>query len=232
MAPTGTPTVNLYDVHVNPSYIVREIDSKTVRNYVNMLKAGCVPPPVTVATINGVLTLLCGQHRRAAAMDFDIGLAYPAKFIEVSAAEAHWVAAQDNLANGLQLKPSDRREVVRRFIKAHKYRNAKGEYLSYREILICVNGIVSLGTLHNLVRSEFPRLARAMGGYHEIPRGTGGLNLAPTKRPDVYFREHIGQAQACVSSALDPLARQRCFEAVMALAKMIEASGPMDHPDY
>jgi hypothetical protein len=224
-------TVDLRDVHRNAAYIVRKAHQPTIASYRTMLKAGQTPPPLTIGRIDGVLTLLCGWHRLEAAAGHEISYAYPVVIVDCTAAEAHWIAAKDNLRHGLPLTRKDKREVFRRFIRAGMHRRASGRYLTYDEIVDALGGIAVKGSVHGWMKKMYPSIARAMGGYDEL-KGTRGPRDSAPPTPGQSVCEHLAQALTCVRGVSDPGQRYECHAAAQRLVHALAKAGPMLPPDF
>jgi hypothetical protein len=96
------------------------------------------------------------------------------------------------MEHGLPLKPKEVREAFRAFIRAKQHQKPRGQFKSYREMAAELGKPV--GTIHNWMRKDFPRIAEQLGGNEEF-KGVGGLPEVPTVAPQL----------AAASTALDEL---------------------------
>lgn len=143
------------DVVLDSSLQVRKQTSQsTVKRYAESMGEGCTFPPVTLASVDGVLLLLDGWHRIAAKQSLGEN-STEAVVTQMTYDEARWAAAKANLEHGLPLAASEVVNVFHVFIEAREYRRGY-TWLSYREI-----GTL-LGKSHTTIRywmeKYYPRL--------------------------------------------------------------------------
>lgn len=96
-------------------YRLTDIDEPTVDRYAADMTRGDVFPAVAVRDVRGKLSLIGGNHRRAAAVKAGIPT-LPAYVITCTAAQARQLAYEDNRTHGLPLKPSERATLSARLV--------------------------------------------------------------------------------------------------------------------
>lgn len=96
-------------------YRLTEVDEATVDRYAADMERGDVFPAVVVREVRGKLSLIGGNHRRAAADQAGIST-LPAYVVVCSAAQARQLAYEDNRTHGLPLKPSERATLGARLV--------------------------------------------------------------------------------------------------------------------
>ena len=169
-APAEPHAVCIADLLRDRRFQVRQrLDPGTVDRYAHVIAGGVEMPPVKVAVVAGVPVVVDGWHRIAAHERCGIPTV-SAVFVEATDNEARWLAAQANFAHGLPLKGRELRVAFRAFIGARKHlkpalrRGEAHSLLSYREIARELGGLVRHTTVRNWMQSDFPKIARRMGG--------------------------------------------------------------------
>lgn len=181
--------------------IREEIDWKLVEEYRRQMLAGAVFPPITVAPVDDMdlergFVLVDGWHRTKAAEA--IGQAFMEATVITGASpdEYRWIAAQNNMTHGKRLKPSERREVFKAYVKAGRHRKpGKKSHAvrvkSAREMSRELGGIISARTIPVWMRKDFPAIYRLMGEAVENVE-TGAEFGKPN--PDEYYAASTEQA--------------------------------------
>jgi hypothetical protein len=201
----------------------RKLDAAAVKRYAEMTRAGSKPPPIKVGRTKGVLYLLDGWHRMEAGaletLDGLDGLEVRVLLADMGRSEAAWVAAQANLAHGVQYKGRELHEVFKAFIKAKQHVRPDGRLLSYREIAPFI------GKPHTTIRTwmirYFPKVAAAMGG------GEQGNTEAEPAAPPTIEEEHKAAALGAlreVTQRLEVLTPEARWELVQQLDEAREAA--------
>lgn len=192
-APTTSPQrVAIDDLVAVPEFqIRRRTDPSTVARYAGLLRAGVILPPVKAGRIEGALVLIDGFHRVEAHRRAGVS-AIMAEIIPVSEREARWLAAEANMAHGLPLTRSERREAFKAFVQAGRHLDARRRLLSLREMARAC-GAGSHNTILSWLRKDFPRIARQLQG--ENPRGGGCRGVSVPSLSEI-AEESIRQAIA------------------------------------
>jgi len=158
--------LRITDIVRDPDYQVRQkLKDQAVAQYANAYASGQVLPPVKVALVDGLAILTDGWHRLAA-LD-RLGRATVLAQVEnMTEREARWRAAEANLTHGVQLTRPEHREVFRAFVRSGRHREGS-RFKSYREIASELGGLRAHTTLRLWMRSDFPKVYRAMAGEDE-----------------------------------------------------------------
>lgn len=172
---TETQTANLSRVFNDPELQTRDKTYRmTVDKYADAIRRGEPLPPVMVVpvvtwdgkakrlVITGDFLLLDGWHRTEAFRDTGL---------ETVEARVRWdlagankatlrdAAAGENTKNGRPLNAHEKRERLRAFIEAGRWRvrdGRKWRAMSYREIASELNGVLSKSTVQRIVVAEYP----------------------------------------------------------------------------
>ncbi|NGM20409.1 ParB N-terminal domain-containing protein [Roseomonas stagni] len=222
--------LDIADLHRDPRNQIRHGTNRAVVDrYATALRAGVELPPVRVAMIEGVPTLVDGWHRVAAHQAIG-ATSVPAVIVQATAREARWLAAEANLAHGLPLKPREVRDAFRAFIRARKHRTAASARqpsgrLSYRDIAKALGGLVTHQTVSNWMHKDFPDIALEYGG--EV--GTPAEAPSPDD-PEAAFasaaHDAIRQAVAAARGVHDPDRRGAIIEAAEAALRELHEAAP------
>lgn len=138
-----------------------KVDSGTVSRYAQAMRSGAEFPPVQVHRVKGVLYLVDGWHRVAAAeMNGDSWI--EAAVTDSDMASARREAALANLANARPLTNKEIRHAFRMLIKSGEHRNGKkkGQWKTYEELGEMVGKLKK--TVYNWMQKDFPRIAEQM----------------------------------------------------------------------
>jgi hypothetical protein len=162
----------------------RPLDAGTVHRYAQAYKAKTELPPIVVVQIaKGPPMLLDGWHR-VTALEQIGSHDVEAEVVEAMNIDgARWLAMKANLTHGLPIKPKQRREVFRAFMRADQWRKGARGAKSLREIG------AELGASHNTIRTwmqkDFRRISRDHYSGMSDEAGTwrsGGLRQASRSR--------------------------------------------------
>lgn len=197
-------------------YQVRaRLDDATVSRYANVLAEGLTMPPIRVAVVNGALVVVDGHHRLAAQERRGLDT-IEAEVITATASEAQWMAAQANMAHGLQLKKSEIRTAFRALIRARRHIPQPGKLLSYRDLTMLMGGLVRHTTLRNWMLADYPDIARLM--HQEDPK-VASREAERDDEADFYnaASENIVAAVANARAVRDPNRRGSLIEATERL---------------
>lgn len=96
-------------------YRLTDVDQDTVDRYAADMARGDRFPALIVREARGRLTLIGGNHRRAAAVNAGIST-LPAYIVTCPVAQARRIAFEDNRTHGLPLKPSERATLAARLV--------------------------------------------------------------------------------------------------------------------
>ncbi|MDE2394681.1 MAG: hypothetical protein KGM91_04505 [Burkholderiales bacterium] len=220
-----------------------KLNQGAVTRYRDMTDAGKVAPPIKLGRVkSGALYLVDGWHRmEAGALDTQEdfngtgGTLVRALVADLTDAEVRWESAIANEGHGVQLKPSEYRNVFRAFILAKKHRKARGELMTYREI----GEAIGKGhrTIHEWMRKDFPRMAARMG---RDPHGNPGAG-PPVGRVPSLADEQCEQTLRAVRDAraglatMTPEHRHRVAEelrSLLAEVTQLGATAPADDGEF
>jgi hypothetical protein len=218
------------EMHLEIAKIVRDdryqnrkqTDSRLVERYAAKMKDGETFPPLTVAKVAGVLYLIEGFHRLAAIEKLPDGSAEfspptaNAIVIECTEAEAAGLAAESNLRHGQPLKPRDANKVFELYMKAGKYKNARGGYKSYRTIANEIGGMKSHVTVRKWMKKDHREIARAMGGNDPVAGGGPRDRVVEENALVVAAIQDVRNAVLRCLAIPEPAERQRVIEATAA----------------
>ena len=157
-----------------------------VRQYAKAMENGSPFPAIQLADINGALFLVDGWHRHAAATSLNLG-AIDAVITPMTRSEALRAAALANNTHGAPLKPKERREAFRLFVKGKGHKNPDGSLMSYRDIATALGGHVGHTTIYGWMEKDFPKVAQAMGV--DAVRGKGNGEPPRIDLELKYFRD-------------------------------------------
>lgn len=219
-------TLKIAEIIRSPRLQVRKrLDRSNVERCAAAYRAGSDVPPVQVAPLDGVYLLLDGWHRLAALEKLGRDCVDIELIEAASLADAAWLAARANLAHGLPLKASERREVFAAYIRAGRYRKGKFSLKSLRDIG------KELGSPHTTVRhwmvTMFPDVARRYRAGGDKPSTRGGLReraTGPTMRDVV--TEAVDKALQAFRAVRDPEERGAVIAHVEAALAQMRAAGP------
>ncbi len=222
---TTFENVKINQIVREASFQVRNrIDPATVKRYADLMKAGTTLAPIKLARVDGMLLLVDGWHRLQAHESLGRGWTH-AEIVESNRQNAQWLAASANLAHGLQLKPSEYRNVFCAYMTTRQHVYGRGRMQSYREIG------VALGRPHTTIRNwmlkDFPEIASKMGS-DEQPE-TGGLRTEIT--PEVpKAEEYLSLLIQLFQSSADPEFRGSVIGLARETLADMEASGGWNEP--
>lgn len=108
--------------------------------------------------------------------------------------EAQWRACRENLKHGLPLRPKERLEVFKRFIKAGQHKKAGGGIKSCHEIAAELGGWMSKSTIHNCLRRYFPDIATDLELPPEMHPEGGQIPARPRGSPPEEAIKALGDA--------------------------------------
>ncbi|MCK8784255.1 hypothetical protein M0638_07675 [Roseomonas sp. NAR14] len=223
--PTETRTLALADILVDPAYQIRSaLDEATVARYVGVLRADGEMPPLKVGCIAGALVLLDGFHRVSAYRERGI-LMVEAEVVATTTKEARWIAAEANMRHGLPLKPKEKQEAFRAFVRAGNLKDHRGHLRTLREVAQRF-GLVGHTTILRWLRKDFPQVARQYAG------GDGG-GMAPDVRsrlPSFHdtAAECIAQAVAAARGVDCRHQRGKLVVALRGALEEVERAAPFE----
>lgn len=201
-------------------------DDATVQRYVNVLKGAIeddrkpieVFPPITLADIDGVLTLVDGFHRTQAFADCGERAINAIVVPCISFEDARWMAVEGNKSHGLPLGLSRdaRHNAFHAYMQAKKFRRRVGRrfvYRSYRGISADLGGLMSKSTVEREMKAHYPQIAAHMSDDRPL-RDT----MPKPKDPEeVYVAEAVELAKAVQARAVgitSPQQRQKVAQAL------------------
>lgn len=210
-----------------------KMDPGTVQRYAGVIAQGGTMPPVRVVEVRGVLLLVDGWHRVAAAREagrYEVEAEVSAGSLE----DAAWLAARANMANGLPMSGRDVREAFRLYVRAGLHRKGKAGLKSYREITADLFNVKTHGTIRSWMLKDFPKVAARMSdeGYG---RGDGGLKV-PLVDPEAELlgtaMDGLNKALAVVEGLSSRFHRGEIVEAARRIIQAAEAAGPVVEPEF
>lgn len=226
---TETRTVDLERVVEDPELQTRDKTYRmTVDKYADALRRGETLPPVMVVpmvywdakaralVVSGDFLLLDGWHRTEATKDAQYGRIEARVRWDLAGADRATLrdtAANENTKNGRPLNAQEKRNRLRAFIEAGRYRvrdGRKWRVMSYREMASELNGILTKNPIKRLVSEEYPDVHRKiMGGRIEGMIGEFQLDqdqmmgLLKAQRD----RHLLRAAKAGIKQAIDALGK-------------------------
>lgn len=244
MATPGTPETgtgasfdDIHHLRIDAQLQVRSggLDRGTVKRYEDAMRAGQAFPALKALSVDGVLYLVDGFHRHAAANRAGLLESLEVEWLGNGTwNEARWLAFDANRRHGLPLRNKVRREGLRAYVKTRRHLKPKGNLKSYREIGADLG--VQHTTLRNWIAKDFPHLFRNM--QKENPGGNGAAGPPPTGGPlgtrsvPTSAPELIHQAALMADGhAEDPEANWELLEAIERLAKRLRAR-PLSPPPF
>jgi hypothetical protein len=223
-APQETKTITLSHLIRDDKFQVRrKLDQPTISRYVEVLKAGSSMPPIKVAYINGAPVLIDGWHR-VEAMERSGRVQAEASVLQVDTEkEIYWLAAKANMEHGLPLKPSEKRQVFRAYVKAGQHEKRRGRYKSYREMQSDLT--YPHTTIRNWMHKDFRHIAAKIGGNDEF-KGKGGLMSShDSSSLQDSAMQGLDQAQQVFQSTVDPEVRGEIISRMDALLSDMKQAG-------
>lgn len=207
-------------------------DDATVQRYANVLKGARdddkkpteVFPPITLADIDGVLTLVDGFHRTQAFADCG-ERAINATIVPCSSfEEARWMAVEGNKSHGLPLGSSRAasHNAFHAYMQAEKFRRRVGRrfvYRSYRGISADLGGLMAKSTVEREMKKHYPKIAAHMSDDKPL-RDT---STKPKDPEEVYVAEAVEMAKAAQARAAGITSPQRRQEVAQALHDAMQA---------
>jgi hypothetical protein len=168
--------INLADIIKDPTLQVRgKVDDKTVKKYAEEMSYEREFPPIKLGRIDGQLLLIDGWHRLGA-MQVNGSTEEFALVAVMTRRQALWEAAKPNLTHGLPLKPREKRSVFQAYVRSLQHRKklpglrSGSKLKSYREMGADLG--VGHTTLRTWMQSDFPSVARELGGLSGNSKGT------------------------------------------------------------
>jgi hypothetical protein len=213
-----------------PLQVRHRLDKAAVKRYSDMTKAGSSPPPIKVGKVGDKLYLVDGWHRlEAGAVEQGFGFDTVMALVkEMTEDEVRWEAAKANLGHGVPLKTREYRNVFRAFIRAKQHHKGRGRFLSYREMAAALGVGVGHTTLRNWTLTDFPSLARALGGEQEGNQAA----TQPQVEGLTLEEEHILEAHKALeqlskhaTSFGSPTERWKLLAGLRATAAALESAG-------
>ncbi|WP_027161180.1 hypothetical protein [Mesorhizobium sp. WSM1293] len=205
------------------------IDWKLVEEYRRHMQAGVIFPAITVAPVDDRdlqrgFVLVDGWHRTKAAEAAGNAFIDATVVTGASPDEYRWIAAQNNMTHGKRLKPSERREVFKAYVKAgkHKKPGKKSHAVrvkSAREMERELGGIISARTVPVWMRRDFPAVWKLMKEAGDVIE-TGAEFGKPD--PDDHYASNTKQALQQVLANLravkGPEVRKELLQAIAKAA--------------
>jgi len=208
----------------------RKLEDGAVDKYLRRYKAGLPMPPIKVARVQGgALVLVDGWHRVAALKELGRATA-EAEVIPMSLREARWAAARANLDHGVPLRRGEYRNVFKAYVHARQHIGKRGVFKSYRDIAGEIGGTRSYTTVRNWMLSDFPEIAKKMGGQ-DAPAAAEPGPLEPSHPEDDLLATGLEGAAHAVAAARgmrDPQRRGRLVEELRRALATAEQAGPYE----
>lgn len=215
------------------SQIRNRVDPSTVTRYADAMRSGAELPPILVALVNGAPFLIDGWHRAAAAKK--IGLPSIRAVLSDAPPEQHaWLAAQENMKNGLPLRKNEARAVFRAYIHAGQHRKHGNRVKSSREIAADLNGLRSHATILNWMGQDFPRIRGMMRQEESSQRKDAPLESEQNSHEDRMLAEtlgHLEEARKLCRGIQDPVRRGEMIAEAEAIVAAMKVQGDWVAPE-
>ncbi|TVM36580.1 ParB N-terminal domain-containing protein [Oceanidesulfovibrio marinus] len=227
-----TVWLNLDEILVEDRFQIRaKMSGEAIQRYACAYRNEQDMPPVKVAkvvqdgaTAPHVLVLVDGFHRFAALRQIG-ATEVEALVVDASWQDAHWLAAQANLAHGIPLKSKELRKAFRMYIKARKHREGQNGFVkSYREIAAELGGLRSHVTIRNWMMKDFPKIAKEMA-YQDFPNEGPGKPLYDALTPHQIAADHITQARNAARGIADPEERWELISQLREIVEELDGKG-------
>jgi len=217
--PIETQFVDLNDIYQDERFQVRrQLDEKTIQNYANAYKNEAILPPIVLARIEGVLTLIEGWHRMAACAKAGIRT-LEAQILDVKPDEAKWLAATSNIKNGLPLKKAEKKEVFKVYVETKRHYHPNGKLKSTRDMAKDLQ-IVDHTTIYRWLKSDYPEIAAKMPEKEPTRRK---VNFDVQACGEGYFTDSINDALYTLNHVGTSLfSPEKRGELIVELEKVIE----------
>lgn len=196
------------------------------------METGSQFPPVILARIKDKekLHLICGWHRFEAAT-LKLGMeAVQAVVVDATFNEARWIAAKDNLQNGhAYTQRGDNRRVFKAYMHAKQNVKNCGALKSYREI----EGETQIkkSSLHNWMRTDFPRVAEKMGEEKAGNVDAGAPEVDNRSELLRAIERSTSELEAYVGKLSDPEDRWSVVEDILRSVERMKTK-PMEEPEF
>jgi hypothetical protein len=216
------------------SQIRKRTDPATVKRYADAMRAGARLPPISIAVVDGAPFLIDGWHRVAAAKS--IGLEeIPATVLDAPPEQHAWLAARENLKNGLPLRRGEDRAVFRAYVHARQHKKRGGRLKSSREIAADLNGIRSHVTILKWMGQDFPKIRAQMRweADHVGTQAADEPNAAHNHESYMIAETlgHLEEARKLSRGIKDPLRRGEMIAEAEAIVAAMKAQGPWTPPE-
>lgn len=220
------------------SQIRKGTDPATIKRYADAIRAGAVLPPISIAVVDGAPFLIDGWHRVAAAQS--IGQTEIQAIVLDAPPEQHaWLAAKENLKNGLPLRRGEDRAVFRAYIRAGQHRKSRKQLKSSREIAADLNGIRSHVTILKWMGQDFPRIREQMRWEADHEGAPFADKPSPPHDHESHMiaetLTHLEEARKLSRGIKDPLKRGEIIaeaEAIVAAMKAQSEWIPPEESDF
>ncbi|MDQ0302840.1 ParB N-terminal domain-containing protein [Ancylobacter polymorphus] len=182
--------VKLDDIRRDPAFQVRvDLDTGHVGRLVGAIKAGAELPPITIAFCgDDKEPVVVDGHHRCRAFRQTGATTVNAVAMALPRSQALWRAADANTKHGLPLKPRERREMFRTYVRTRQHvlragygkdgSSLAGQLKSYDDIARDL--AIPKPTVWRWMQKDFKKTALKMGGAAEFV-GEGGT---PPTRED------------------------------------------------
>ncbi|MDP2409617.1 MAG: ParB/RepB/Spo0J family partition protein [Pseudolabrys sp.] len=209
------------------SQIRSRVDTATVTRYADAMRSGAELPPISVAVVNGAPFLIDGWHRVAAAKS--IGRTGILAILLDARPEHHaWLAAQENMKNGLPLRRGEARAVFKAYVHARQHRKRGGRVKSSREIASDLNGLRSHATILKWMGQDFPRIRGMMRQEESSQREDASLESEQDSHEDRMLAETLGyleEARKLCRGIQDPVRRGEMIAEAEAIVAAMKVQG-------
>jgi len=185
----------------------RKTSPAVVAQYQRAYSLGNNLPPLRLGIVSGALVLVDGGHRLAAMRA--LGRTEAEAVVEpMTESEARWRSGQLNLTHGQPLKPAEKREAFRAYVRAGQHKAAPCRFKTYRDMAGELAGIASYSGIRRWMMKDFPRAFRAMGD--EGSEAEGCLRKEhPEDALAAAAEDHLESAVAAMKGITRPKLRGR-----------------------
>jgi hypothetical protein len=196
--------VEASEIFRDQKYQIRSVlKPSTFKKYAGEMAAGQRFPPLRLGRINGRLTLISGWNRFEAAVIVNGAEVVEVTIEDMGAAEAYWIAYEENRTHGEPLPTRAKRSGLSALIKAGRHKMPDGSYLPYRDLSRIIGAPHT--TIRNWMKADHPYVFAALAKGDTQGRPDAGPPDPPDTDPETFRR-----AQQHLKDALDLCAALRC----------------------
>lgn len=218
---TQSPAFRLVDIHpseiaVDPQYQTRigGLNHGVVAVYAQAMANEASFPPIKVAILDGIPTLLSGAHRLAASLRLERP-AIRAALYEVDHSQAIRIAVEDNTRHGLKLTKQESRKAILMFVDARLHRLGRGKVMSSRQLTLeATGGAINHETCLRWLSEDRPEVWASMQRSNTTKKSAQPVNARDIaeRRATEAAVGAVRQAAAALKSIRTPERRGKVLE--------------------